>query len=404
MKVTYLTNMRMPTEKAHGQQMMRMSDAFQEVGVEVDFVCPRRKNTPELSAQKNQLEQFYCLRHPVQKKELWAMDLFFARPHFLGQKMALWAQLLSFVLSLRLRLRAWPRRIFYLRDLWTYSFMHFFFSRRFLRKVVLEIHSLSNKRWKRRWQIKLLREAPAVVAVTQGLKDQMVEQGLAAEKILVAHDGVDLSLFKEELSQCAAREFLQLDPDWLLLSFIGKFHTNGEEKGIPQIIASASSILSQFPQAHFLFVGGPMNWAQRYQRKIYDWGLPADRFHFYDRCPSAQVPVYLAASDILLMPHPWTEFYAHHVSPLKMFEYMAAKKPIVASKLPAIMEVLVHGKNALLAEPGDPHDIAKQIQTFLTDQSLAQRISEQARRDVVSYTWEKRAQKIVDFVGARVLH
>lgn len=65
-------------------------------------------------------------------------------------------------------------------------------------------------------------------------------------------------------------------------------------------------------------------------------------------------PIRLKASDLLLMPRPNNEFFANHVSPLKLFEYLSSRRPNVASRLPAIMEVLQDGENGVLAEPGNP--------------------------------------------------
>jgi len=111
------------------------------------------------------------------------------------------------------------------------------------------------------------------------------------------------------------------------------------------------------------------------------------------------VPDYLFAADALLLPNSAkAKIASHYTSPLKLFEYMASRRPIVASDLPALREVLRDGENAVLVEPDDPKALAERIKTVLDDSGLAKRISEQAYSEVSQYSWEERARRIVRFV------
>jgi glycosyltransferase involved in cell wall biosynthesis len=87
---------------------------------------------------------------------------------------------------------------------------------------------------------------------------------------------------------------------------------------------------------------------------------------------------------------------------MKLFEYMAAGAPIVASDLPALREVLRHGENAWFVAPGDVEALAEGIATLLCDPPLAARLAAQARQDVEAYTWETRARWIFQAVGLPV--
>jgi glycosyltransferase involved in cell wall biosynthesis len=78
-----------------------------------------------------------------------------------------------------------------------------------------------------------------------------------------------------------------------------------------------------------------------------------------------------------------------------MFEYMAARVPIVASDLPALREVLRHDDNALLVPPGDPAGLAQGLTTVLADPALADRLATRARQDVARHTWQERAGRIL---------
>jgi glycosyltransferase involved in cell wall biosynthesis len=85
-------------------------------------------------------------------------------------------------------------------------------------------------------------------------------------------------------------------------------------------------------------------------------------------------------------------------SPLKLFEAMASGRPIVASDLPSIREVLTHEKNALLVPPGDAGALASAIERLLLDRELARALAARAFEDVKAYSWDRRAEAIEKFV------
>ena len=118
---------------------------------------------------------------------------------------------------------------------------------------------------------------------------------------------------------------------------------------------------------------------------------------FLPRVSLELLPLYQKASNILLMPFPNTEHYAYYMSPMKMFEYMASKRPIIASDLPSIKEVL-NTQNAILVRPGSTQDLVRGVERLLNDTSLGNRIAYKAFSDVVQYTWKKRAKKIISFL------
>jgi len=110
------------------------------------------------------------------------------------------------------------------------------------------------------------------------------------------------------------------------------------------------------------------------------------------------MPYYLKSADVLILPNSGKKDVSRYwTSPMKMFEYMASQRPIVASDLSSIGEVLSEN-NSILVEPDNPQALAEGIKKVLDDKELSQRISQQAYIDVKKYTWDKRAQKILDFV------
>jgi glycosyltransferase involved in cell wall biosynthesis len=108
----------------------------------------------------------------------------------------------------------------------------------------------------------------------------------------------------------------------------------------------------------------------------------------------AQVPERLRAAAILALPNPASAISTHFTSPLKLFEYMAAGRPIVASDLPAIREVLRDDIDALLVPPGDAAALADAIRRLLDDPALAARLAASALDGVREYGWDRRAARL----------
>lgn len=115
--------------------------------------------------------------------------------------------------------------------------------------------------------------------------------------------------------------------------------------------------------------------------------------------PLRQVPAWYARSDITLLPYQRDIPTVATMSPLKMFEAMAAGRPIVAADLPAIREVLTHEYTALLVPPDDPGAWARAIERLRADRPLACRLAANARTEAVKYSWIARAKRIAQAIG-----
>ena len=267
------------------------------------------------------------------------------------------------------------------------------------KRLFFEIHSLGAKQ---KSFIKMFSSIGGVVSVTENMKSQLVKLGLDAQKIFVAHDGVDLAAFRDSLSKSEARKNLAMPESAIIISFVGKFHTMGMEKGIPEIILASKDVIAMYSNVIFYFVGGPQENIKIYEKLISDHGLRREKYVFLDKQPVSKVPMYLWASDILLMPHPKNEFYSTQVSPLKMFEYMASGRPIIASRLPAIEEVLTDHVNSVLGEAGSIEDLTNNIKVVIKDPVFAETISNNALDYAKNCSWSNRAQSIVAFMSERI--
>jgi glycosyltransferase involved in cell wall biosynthesis len=118
------------------------------------------------------------------------------------------------------------------------------------------------------------------------------------------------------------------------------------------------------------------------------------RVQFVETVEPWRVPGFLEQADILVLPNTATVLSARYTSPLKLFEYMAAGKPIVASNLPAIREILRDGENAVLTEPGSPEALAAAIGRLAGNPVLTERIARAAFHEANEYGWDRRAERL----------
>lgn len=118
------------------------------------------------------------------------------------------------------------------------------------------------------------------------------------------------------------------------------------------------------------------------------------RVEFTGMVEPSRVAALLRRADVLVLPNLPSRMSETYTSPLKLFEYMASGRPIVASDLPALREVLRPDENAVLVAPGDADALAAGIRRVAGDPALASRLAAQARRDVAEYTWDRRAERL----------
>jgi glycosyltransferase involved in cell wall biosynthesis len=167
----------------------------------------------------------------------------------------------------------------------------------------------------------------------------------------------------------------------------------GMGKGLDVFVQAAD------PDTVFLLVGGPTEQVEALRNMWVTRGLPAAHFIAVGTVPPTEVPHYLAAADVCLITSPRNEFFANETSPMKLFEYMRAGKAIIASELPSTCEVVEHGHSAYLIPPSDVEALRQALQTLKRDEALRHRLGHQAAVDVMEYTWENRAHRILDAVS-----
>lgn len=247
-------------------------------------------------------------------------------------------------------------------------------------RVVFEAHELPPTTTRAR----ALAQVDSIVAITRATADALAEQlGIPRANILVAPDGVPARWIDHSLQIAEARRQLGLDMERPLAVYTGTF-----QSGTAELL---HGIAANEPGVTVLGVGLGAHGAR-------DRVGALPNLSILDPVPAARARTYQAAADVLVMPHDGSLRWSRFTSPLKLFEYMAAGRPIVASHLPVLEEVVRHRRELLLVPLGDAAALATAIRSVLDDPALASRLIAGARETVRAYTWESRARAILDFV------
>ncbi len=153
--------------------------------------------------------------------------------------------------------------------------------------------------------------------------------------------------------------------------------------------------LARIPAARGLIVGGhPQEPDLARTKSVADRLGIAGRVTFTGLVEPGRVAELLTQASVLVLPNTASAISTRYTSPLKLFEYMAAGRPIVSSDLPSIREVLRDDVNALLVPPGDASALAGAIERLLNDPALALRLARAALEEVPKYSWQRRAEQL----------
>jgi len=393
-KLIYIANARLPTEKAHGYQIVKMCEAFSELGIEVFLLHPRRHQGDQMMRNRTVFE-YYQLNHLFEMRILPNPDALLVE-RFLPRHSFVWFFFLHGLLwglYAAFKARKEAADVYYTRDI----AVAFWLTRLGL-PTVFEGHSMPKRGQK--WLLRRIVGHPQlrlIVLLTPFLKERYAEMGFDQERLAVFPDAVDLSLFHDLPDKAECRRRLNLSLAQPIIGYVGRFQTMGREKGIPQLIEAMANLPSIDGNVPLLLcVGGPMSVVKSYLEQADSAGIPRQVLKFVDRVPNRDVPLWLSAFDVAVMPFPETEHYKYSMSPLKLFEYMAAGVPIVASDLPSIREILQHDRNAWLVPPENPESLGQAILAMLRNPARAARIAKTAKEEVRQYTWRKRAQGILE--------
>ena len=360
----FISNVRIPSERAAGIQIMKMCEAFAHEGLDVTLALPWR-----FARIKGDPFAFYGVERTFRIVRLPALD--FMPLEWLLGKAAFWIRTVTFWLSL------WVYRLFHRFDV-VYSREWFLTPR----GGILELHKFpASVRIAHRdaW-----RRARKIIVITQALKDDLVDMDISEQKILVAPDAVDIELFNIDISTREARSNVDLPQDDTIVLYAGSVLP---WKGADIFLEAAQYL----PETLFVVVGGRDDRLQLLRETTKD--LPNVRI--VGRRPYNEIPLWLKAADVLVLPNrAGTSISERYTSPLKLFEYMASGRPIVASDLSSLREI-VPPDAALFVEANDAKALARGIREVLKNGEHSRSMAKRSLKVVFAHTWKKRARLIL---------
>ncbi len=372
MKINYITNVRVPTTRAQGYAIVKMCEQFGLLGATVSLFVPNRRDVDNLG------EPFSYYK--VSKIfELITIN----NPDFLSRTLRLsrfvyWIDMILFLISVNRMFKSKTEDFYYTRD--------FFIALALPAKanICLEIHDMPNGKGS---FVRALNKARMIVVLNDNLKKSLIEMGVNAEKIFIFPSGVEVSEFDIDLSKSEARGLVKLPQDKKIVLYSGHLYP---WKGAEILAETAKSM----NETMFVFVGGVEPELSFFKNKYESYkNIVIRPFE-----PRSNIPLYLKSADVLVIPSPSKyKISSEYTSPIKMFEYMASGRPIVASDLPSLTEIL-NDNNCVLTKPDDAYSLGKSIARVLQDESLSERISSQASMDVLKYSWSNRAKSILTLI------
>lgn len=391
MEILYASRARVPSRKAHVTHMHKMTDAFREEGIDVTFVHPFRWR--EYDPATDGPVDRYNLRHPPRYRTLPALDIPLLKRW--NKKLWFWVYASSFTACALIYLflhqfLTKDTTVIYGRDYVTvYAILKL--KPLFRSPVFLDLHDLHDSI--REHRKKTFRTLDGFVVNGPGIREELVDAGYRSEDILVAPNGVNPEDFEIELDRRECRAELALPRESFIVGFTGTPYVyNGRD--------TLLELARRNPEMHFVSVGGRPEQLEPMRSYRREHGL--DNVTLVEHQPHSRIPVFLKSFDCCLLPLTADiKRTVRYATPLKLFEYLAAGRPIVASDLPSLSHFLTDGDNALLVPPGSPEAFGSALERLKTDPELRQALSRSARRHAGQFTWSNRARRILDFLRER---
>jgi glycosyltransferase involved in cell wall biosynthesis len=371
MKITYVAPSTIPSETANSVQVMKVCQAFTQLGNEVHLLVPA-----------GQPASFADLQHHYGISTEFKISWIKASPSL---------RKLDFAWNAVSEAHKQQTDLVYTRLVWVALIA----LKRGL-PVILEMHEVPGGRFSPWLYRRYLAShgKKLTVFITRALK-HVIETNLKLQhdqlEICIAPDGVDLERYENLPDAPSARKTLGLQ-EQLTALYSGGFFPG---RGIENLFALAQN----FPQVQFIWVGGKAGQVSDWQQKLSARAMKNVILTGF--VPNSQLPLYQAAADILLMPYQNKVAgnsggdIAQVTSPMKLFEYLASGRAILTADLPVLREVL-NESNAAFYPPDNLEAFFSKFGDLTENPSLRQPLADQARVDVKQYAWKERMQTILN--------
>jgi glycosyltransferase involved in cell wall biosynthesis len=371
MKLFYISNSRIPTERAHGIQIMKMCEAFVNNNIDLTLLIPYRNNII-----KENPFFYYEIEEKFKIKKLPSLGFLptWLPFYFLLTTISFGVSVLIFLLFQKGKFIIYSRGeiVLFLKLLPTK--FNFFW----------ETHIKPNNVQKYNGVFK---KSKGLITVTKYYKDELFNKfKVSQDKILYFPDAVDFDKFNISISKKDARLKLNLPKNKKLIIYTG---SGLGWKGVGALIETVKFLSDDY----LLILIGDIKSARNLPKNIL----------FLGHKKYQEIPYWLKAADLLVLTgNKKSKISLFYTSPMKMFEYMASGTPILASNIPSFKDVL-NKENSILIDFDNFKIAANKIKEILNNKELANKLANKSLEDVKRYTWNKRAKVIKNFIKNRII-
>lgn len=363
-RLLYASSAPLPSKFANRLQITKMSEALNKV-------CYFQLLLSTMKVSKEEVFKYYHVTSPFEIIELGRAPV----------------HLRSILYSLKIarEVRKFDPDWIMLREAPLALFLRFLLPRRF--KMVFEMHDFPET--KKVFHKFFLRRMDKIISTNKWKAEKMSRDfGISINNILFVPNGVDLSDFNFSMDIIQARKEIGLLTNSRIVLYTGQMFS---WKGVQVLLDSAKFLPTNIS---IVFVGGTKS---DHARLLAGNKIPKN-VKMLQQVSHDRISLYLKSADVLVLPNTAKEDISKYsTSPIKLFEYMASDRPIVASRLPSIEEI-VSDSDVLFFDPDNPKDLANKIIKLISEEKLGDSLVLSSKRRVNDYTWDKRAEKVLDFL------
>lgn len=366
---------RFPSEKAASLFAGKSAESFAREGVETILIVPRR-----ISRGATDPYQYYNLEKNFKIVYLPTIDLFGA-PFLKAAAFPISFLTFSIFTFFFLIFKARKNDFIYSNESLPIYLSSFYFP-----NTLYELHDFPKK--KSFFHRNLFKRVRNILSHNNWKMEKLeIIFGVPKSKMILERNAVEIKEFDIPVSKEKAREKLGLPLEKKIVVYTGHLYS---WKGVDTL----AEVAKKLPEALVVFVGGTLPDIKRF-KDTYDH-IPNILIVGYKE--HAEIPYWQKAGDVLILPNTAKEDISKfYTSPMKLFEYMASGRPIIASRIPSIVEIL-NDKNSVLVESDSVEALASAIFGIAHNQEKGETLSSQARVDVEEYAWDKRAKRILAFI------